>query len=280
MESMLVVLRSIDVVNLYDYLVYVNCGLAGPKVGPRSPMPPSLAEGSSWTERYTALLSDKIQMVGHSINSHFSTVHSPHIQSFLFAVNADPVLNIWLDSGTIYECGLSNSDLQNTAILRTLIWRYEVGMSRILLQRGYSIASVAMHRGGPLGEPLIIDQKSTFGQNPTWFEMRFSTTDIFYEWGIRQLTDASYPSLSPVSSSVVGQEFGRYDILPWEYYIFFKVSRLIPSDIQSIMNYQHLGWDVYIVPNDAMKSQTQFGEYGRGCPRNGGGDDEGDETIP
>mmetsp|Transcript_7480 Transcript_7480/g.16978 ORF Transcript_7480/g.16978 Transcript_7480/m.16978 type:complete len:584 (-) Transcript_7480:136-1887(-) len=242
MESLLLVSRTYDIPHLYDHMVYMNCGLAGPKFGPGSPE--HWEHLSSWTELYTSLLSDKVQMVGHTINTHFNTVYSPHVQSFLFAVNT-PMIDIWLDTGAIYECGISNEDFQDDLVKMALVWRYEVGISRVLLERGYSIAAAFMHQQGSLGVPLILDNNSTFGRHFDRDEIIHS--DVFLEDGVRRLTESSFPE---------HDDYRKYAILPWDCYVFFKVSRLIPSDIQELMNYEQLG-PVELVPNDARSSSVR-----------------------
>lgn len=239
MESLLLVSRTYDIPHLYDHMVYINCGLAGPKFGPGSPE--HWEHLSSWTELYTSLLSDKVQMVGHTINTHFNTVYSPHIQSFLFAVNT-PMIDIWLKTGAIYECGIENEDFQDDLVKMALVWRYEVGISRVLLERGYSIAAAFMHQQGSLGVPLIIDSNSTFGRHFDAEDIIHS--DVFLEEGVRRLTESSFPEY---------EDYRKFAILPWDCYVFFKVSRLIPSDIQDVMEYEHLG-PVKLVPNDARRS--------------------------
>jgi hypothetical protein len=246
MESLLLVARTYDLPLLFDHMVYINCGLAGPKFGPGSPEHWEYL--SSWTKLYTSLLSDTVQMVGHTINTHFNTVYSPHVQSFLFAVNT-PMIKIWLETGAIYECGLSNEDFGDDLVKMALVWRYEVGISRVLLERGYSIASAFMHQKGSLGVPLIMNQNSTFGRHFGKDEIVHS--DVFLEEGMRRLTESSFPEYV---------DHRRYAILPWDCYVFFKVSRLIPTDIQEIMNYENLG-PVALVPNDARHSA--LGEWRR-----------------
>ena len=239
MESLLLVSRTYDIPHLYDHMVYINCGLAGPKFGTGSPE--HWEHLSSWTELYTSLLSDKVQMVGHTINTHFNTVYSPHVQSFLFAINT-PMIDIWLQTGAIYECGMSNEDFRDDLVKMALVWRYEVGISRVLLERGYSIAAAFMHQQGRLGVPLIIDNNSTFGRHFDKEDIIHS--DVFLEEGVRRLTESSFPEYV---------DHTKYAILPWDCYVFFKVSRLVPSDIQEIMQYEHLG-PVELVPNDARSS--------------------------
>lgn len=261
MESLLLVARTYDIPHLYDHMVYINCGLAGPKFGTGSPE--HWDRLSSWTELYTSLLSDQVQMVGQTINTHFNTVYSPHVQSFLFAINT-PMIDIWLQTGAIYECGISNEDFKDDLVKMALVWRYEVGISRVLLERGYSIAAAFMHQQGSLGVPLIIDNNSTFGRYFGQDEIIHS--DLFLEEGMRRLTESSFPEV---------QDHRKYAILPWDSYVFFKVSRLIPSDIQDVMRYEHLG-PVQLVPNDARQSSIRqwrrkagvsiFGELGKILP--------------
>jgi len=239
MESLLLVSRTFDIPHDYDHMVYINCGLAGPKFGPGSPE--HWENLSSWTELYTSLLSDKIQMVGHTINTHFNSVYSPHVQSFLFAINT-PMIDIWLKTGAIYECGISNEDFKDDLVKMALVWRYEVGISRVLLERGHSIAAAFMHQQGRIGEPLIIDGNSTFGRYFDQDEIIHS--DVFLEEGVRRLTESSFPEY---------EDHRKYAILPWDCYVFFKVSRLIPSDIQQLMHYDNLG-PVKLVQNDARRS--------------------------
>lgn len=241
MESVLLVSRTFDIPHQYDHMVYVNCGIAGPKFGPGSPK--HWENLSSWTELYTSLLSDKIQMVGHTINTHFNTVYSPHVQSFLFAINT-PVLDIWIKTGALYECGISNADFKDDLVRMALVWRYEVGISRVLLERGHSIAAAFMHQQGRIGEPLIIDWKSTFGRHFSQDEIIHS--DVMMEDGVRRLTESSFPEYG---------DHRKYAILPWDCYVFFKVSRLIPFDIQQVMQYGNLG-SIKLVQNDARQSSV------------------------
>ena len=249
MESLLTVLRTYDVPHLYDHMVYMNCGLAGPKFGSGSPS--QWQTLSSWTELYTSLLSDKIQMVGHTINTHFNTVYSPHIQSFLFAVNTS-MIDIWLQTGAIYECGISNEDFKDDILRMALVWRYEVGISRVLLERGYSIAAAFMHQNGRIGDPLVIDGNSTFGRNYTMEDVIHS--DVFTEDGLRRLTESSFAEY---------EDRRRLAILPWDCYVFFKVSRLIPYDIQEFMQYDNIG-PLQLVPNDARHSSLFRWRYKAG----------------
>jgi hypothetical protein len=99
-----------------------------------------------------------------------------------------------------------------------------------------------MHQNGRIGDPLIIDGNSTFGRDYAREDVIHS--DVFTEDGLRRLTESSF------------EEYGdrrKYAILPWDCYVFFKVSRLIPYDIQELMQYENLG-PLQLVPNDARYS--------------------------
>ena len=125
MESMRVVLQNVDL-SRYDYLVYLNCGLVGPKY--------SKSKAGSWTQVYTSLLSDKIKMSGLTINC-----KSPmtHVQSMLFAVDRVG-LRIIQDANVVYDCGKSNAAM-TPMDRRAIIYRYEMGMGTAILEAGYGL---------------------------------------------------------------------------------------------------------------------------------------------
>lgn len=155
MESIRIVVTTMNVQALYDNLLFINCGLVGPKFGPGSPklIPSSsktnakqtMVPYSHWSQLYTSRLTDSVRLVGHSINTHFHTFF-PHVQSFLYALRTDTV-PILLSSGAIYDCGLTQEELGSDPEKRfQLINRYEVGMSTQLLKRGYKIATAFVNR--------------------------------------------------------------------------------------------------------------------------------------
>lgn len=275
MESIRTVVTTMNVQALYDNLLFVNCGLVGPKFGSGTPkLVPStptkqnpkqkLVPYSHWSQIYTSRLTDSVRLVGHSINTHFHTFF-PHVQSFLYAIRTDTV-PILLSAGSIYDCGLSQEELGNDAEKRfELINRYEVGMSTQLLKRGYKIATAFVNRYG-FGKSLVYDKDSTWGT-----EIDDTVSDIWYEDGIRNLT-ASMPRPAPKWWGLVGNtglrspeenqfEYHQWDILPWDYYMFFKVSRLVPEDVQSVMNYdveELQRSNVPVIANDPRRSPNEY----------------------
>ena len=296
MESIRIVVTNMNVQALYDNLLFINCGLVGPKFGPGSPklIPQSSSNPTStgkqstnkqkmvpyshWSQLYTSRLTDSVRLVGHSINTHFHTFF-PHVQSFLYALRTDTV-PILLSSGAIYDCGLSQKELGGNPEKRfELINRYEVGMSTQLLKRGYKIATAFVNRYG-FGKSLVYDKDSTWGT-----EIDDTVSDIWYEDGIRNLTATMAKptpkfwanvheedkSLSGLRNGPPGDkkniekddtfEYHQWDILPWDYFIFFKVSRLVPEDVQREMNYNSVELEkssVPVISNDPRKSPSEF----------------------
>jgi hypothetical protein len=289
MESMRVVLNEIDVQASYDNLLFLNCGLVGPKLGPGSPklIPTKDADGkvstsklvsySHWSQLYTSRLDDEVRMVGQSINTHFHTFF-PHVQSFLYAIKTETV-PILLSAGAIYDCGLNQIEFETHVEKRfELIERYEVGMSTTLLKQGYKIATAFMNRWD-MGNTLILDSNSI---NEEKFKTIYGITlddtvsDLWYESGLRNLTSVLNRDMprnwwrrdnninnNPQSSELRKKEdtydYHKYDLLPWDYFVFFKVSRLVTEDIQNEMNYETLAEsDVLVVSPDPRKSPDEF----------------------
>ena len=273
MESIRIVITTMDVQALYDSLLFINCGLVGPKLGPGSPkLVPSptnkqkMVPYSHWSQIYTSQLSDSVRLVGHSINTHYIYTFSPHVQSFLYTIRTEtaPIL---LDSGAIYDCGLTQEELGNDPEKRDeLINRYEVGMSTQLLKQGYEIATAFVNRYG-FGRPLVYDSESRLGT-----EIDATVSDIWYEGGIRNLTatiSTPIPKLwnSKENTYLRGPNSRSHDsgsILPWDYFVFFKVSRLVPEDVQREMHYNADELErsgVLVIPNDPHKPAARTIAY-------------------
>ncbi len=302
MESMRVVLNEIDVQKYYDNLLFLNCGLVGPKIGPGSPrLVPSAATSttsssttettemvpfSHWTQIYTSRLTPEIRMVGHSINTHFHTFF-PHVQSFLYTIKTNTV-PILLSAGSIYDCGLNQIEFSTHVEKRfELIERYEVGMSSTLLKHGYKIATPFINRWD-MGSSLVMDKDSINDeQYKTIYGITLDDTvsDLWYESGLRNLTSVLNDDLprgwwkrrdggggnnnnmqsSELRKKEVNEEdtdtydYHKYDLLPWDYYVFFKVSRLVTQDIQDEMKYDTLDEsDVLVVSQDPRLSPDEF----------------------
>ena len=219
---------------------------------------------SHWSQLYTSRLTDSVRLVGHSINTHFHTFF-PHVQSFLYAIKTDTV-PILLSSGAIYDCGLTQEELGSDEEKRfELINRYEVGMSTQLLKRGFKIATAFVNRYG-FGKSLVYDRDSIWGT-----EIDDTVSDIWYEDGIRNLTATTtkptrkwweiekQSGLRKTNEDTF--EYHQWDILPWDYFVFFKVSRLVPEDVQHEMHYNANELEksgVLVVENDPHKSPNEY----------------------
>jgi hypothetical protein len=142
-------------------------------------------------------------------------------------------LQLMLSSGNIYDC---EDDITH------VIGRYEIGMSQTLLSQGYSIAVPHMNFF-ELGTKLVMDQGSINETMKLFFQQSPFAGEIWYEGELRKLTETMN---NEYLQRLVGQgsrnsssEYHRMDILPWEFYVFFKASRrYIPFDIQKEVQYE------------------------------------------
>ncbi|KAL7525456.1 hypothetical protein ACHAWF_001365 [Thalassiosira exigua] len=281
MESIRTVLTEIDVSAHYDNLLFLNCGLVGPRFGPGTPTHVPLSPFgdryaklhgqpqqrhekvpySHWSQLYTSRLTDSVKLVGHSINTHFHTF-SPHVQSFLYAVRSETIPVLVKKCGAIYDCGMKRGRLSEYSKERfEIVERYEVGMSKCILECGYEIAAAFVNRY-VFGEAMVYDKETTRGM-----ELDDTMSDIWYEEQIRKLTSMMPRTTrkwwrdnlgSPEEDEDEDEEdaFARHqwDVLPWDHFLFFKVSRFVPKDVQKLMNYNEAELEAYgisVVPNDA-----------------------------
>ena len=183
-----------NVVNtsLYDYFVYVNCGMTGP---------PTRAERNNvpWTYNFTSKHQNKdVAMSGLSHNCYSWA----HLQSHVYSFNRVG-LEIVLKEGAIYDCRKSATfAMGKAAITKEIIARYEMGMSRAILNRGFAIAT--------LMRPSTLRKQD-------WSWCGGNYTDIWAE-------------------SKLEQEYGRLpnltDIL------FFKTSRLVPEEMRRRIKFE------------------------------------------
>lgn len=141
MESVRLVLyglvNGVDV-NSYDYLIYINCGMSGPAPSRRVRVD-SHRDEWSWTDAFTERFrddddddDDRVRMVGISHNCFHG---QPHIQSMAYALDRKGIQLI-RKSRAVYDC--RTGDASKGAIIH----RYEIGMSRYLMTRGYAVRSI------------------------------------------------------------------------------------------------------------------------------------------
>lgn len=118
----------------YQYFVIQNDGVTGPKVD-------STDTTQSWTHVFTDLFSDRVKMAGLSINCHgHINPLDPHINSFLYAFDYVGV-QLAISGGAIYDCLKGEGGDDRWSIMT----RYEIGMSKAILEAGYMITSLAQN---------------------------------------------------------------------------------------------------------------------------------------
>lgn len=141
MESARIALRgnhAYDVLGPMDHVVFVNCGLLGPLLPKNTTTQQQLEKVPFWTTRYTDMINDEIKLSGLTFNcARKMRQEHAHIQSMLWATDKIGLQTI-LDSGAIYDC---KNQLSKRAGRDQLIERYEMGLSRSVMQAGYAIAS-------------------------------------------------------------------------------------------------------------------------------------------
>eukprot|EP00980_Cylindrotheca_fusiformis_P012060 scaffold2887_cov127-Cylindrotheca_fusiformis.AAC.2 len=200
MGSMYLVLNTFDL-SQYENFVYLNCGVTGPRFWDSATI--------SWTRFFTSLLNDQIKMAGLSVNCQFmGRRDKTHVQSMAFALDKIG-LDIIQTSGAVYDCHKNN-----TAMIKKdkveLVDRYEIGMSRAILQSNYSITAWFSSGNALRPEPVIYS--SNIGR----------CQDV---WNVRHLRVHSLgcPPESPSCNLT-----------------FFKTSRFIPPDISKEVGFQML----------------------------------------
>jgi hypothetical protein len=138
-------------------------------------------------------------------------------------------LHLLLEKGNIFDCGGRLGNVVNV---------YEVGMARTILSQNYSLA-VPFMNNFELGKTLVVNRTNTAALEgvPT------RKSDIWNYKGDNMRTATSTMDQDRLKK-VVGAFFSeesleeyKFSILPWEFYIFFKVSRFVPFDIQIEMMY-------------------------------------------
>lgn len=226
MESIRIVMQQKDL-SKYDNMVFLNCGMVGPKIGPHSPLPPNIHH---WTQVFTSLLNESVHMSGLSINPCLNkSCKNPHVQSFLYATSIDTLRTFYLDE-IIYDCAGNKN---------TVVQRYEIGMSGRILNDGYQNHGIAVPYMSnlELGKQLYVDRGNIQDLDSV---RSIKNGDIWFIDSLRMATstmnESDLNTLLPNNAG--GDHYDRSrDILPWEFYIFFKVSRFVPHDIQVEMEY-------------------------------------------
>lgn len=117
----------------------VNCGVSGPsKHWARLP----------WTDAVLAPLNDRVKMAGLSLNC----AKGPHVQSMMYAVDRIGLQAI-INSTAIFDCADKGLKAGSQEEYTYLIQRYELGLSKAIMNAGYGITSI-------MGPELVVFKKN------------------------------------------------------------------------------------------------------------------------
>jgi hypothetical protein len=220
MESMATFLRETDTSN-YDYFLYVNCGVVGPKT----------KGAEHWTETFTSRLSQAVKLTGVSINMSFH----PHVQSFAIATDRIGI-EIIKRSNAIYDCDVYNDQTMTSEERWKIINKYELGMSRAIINAGFSINSLT----GSLGQSITINKDSIKqiverSNDHALFDALIPATE-------RNIWDSNSASfLLPLGDDIWNENairtIGKGGLPLWSDFIFYKASRglLLPEIAEEVV---------------------------------------------
>lgn len=119
--------------NNFDYYIFLNDSVIGPFV-------PRYISKNLWYENFISLISDKVKLVGPTINRIKTKLYSEHVQSMAFATD-----NIGLDliiKNNIFNIEESINIYNKPQKDKTIfIQTFEIGMSKVIIENGYEISS-------------------------------------------------------------------------------------------------------------------------------------------
>ena len=120
----------------YNYsLFYVNCGMLGPL--PKVAKPLGLQP--HWTEYFRAELNREVKLVSMIINCGGIKTHRAHVGSEIWATDSIGLQAI-INSSAVYDCAQNSAKTSGEMYLE-IIDRYEIGLSKAVLDRGYEISA-------------------------------------------------------------------------------------------------------------------------------------------
>jgi hypothetical protein len=220
MESMATFFRETDITQ-YDLFLYVNCGMVGPKT----------ERDEHWTETFASRLSDKVKLTGVSINMSFY----PHVQSMALATDRVGI-DIIKNSDVVYDCGVMNDHEMTEEERWKIIDRYEIGMSKAIIESGYTINSLT----GALGKSITINKekideikKESKDANELYNEEQQVRNG--FHW-----TDDEHTFILPLGDDIWNgatiRTIGDGKLPSWSDFIFYKASRgnLLPDIFEEI----------------------------------------------
>jgi hypothetical protein len=133
MESVRLVLHTGAVpLDVYDYLIYVNCGTTGPA-------PQNTYSTLPWTQEFTRRFTDRIKMVGLS---YVCENKRTHLQSMVYALDRTGI-DIIRKSDAVFDCrGMKDEGEAGYENVSLIISRYEIGMSKTIMDAGFQIYAI------------------------------------------------------------------------------------------------------------------------------------------
>ena len=146
-------LENVDI-NKYDKFIFLNDTCCGPF------LPRYISKDANWAELFSSRLSDKVKLVGPTRNETAWREPAPHIQSYAFATDKVGLKLLIEKEIFIIKNGQEHYHTFFSKQGRTeFIRRFEVGMSKVIMEQGYGI------------EPLVLcdlkglNSGATYGDN-------------------------------------------------------------------------------------------------------------------
>jgi hypothetical protein len=213
MESVRLIMHG-NITNVldYDYFVYVNCGTTGPYILPKNMTKDSISV-PSWTHKLIQPMLPSSQtnnntyppIVMTGLSHNCNRVHS-HIQSMVYALNKIGMQTV-MESDCVFDCRPMKHQYEPDDMIQNIILRYEMGMGRLLLNKGYAISSLTRTK--------VLTEYNR--KNCTDKDMWLTTQ-------IKEVYNGRIPTLDEV--------------------MFFKTSRILTPETAQLINYTgELNWN-------------------------------------
>ena len=123
----------------FTYFFFLNGSVTGPFL-------PSYQDASRWPEVFTALLNDRVKLVGITINGFLGA----HVQSMFLATD-----RIGLD--LLVHNGIFTGNDKDLRKYEDVVFKREVRSSKIIMDNGFAIDSLAVPRSGRLKQHLTTE---------------------------------------------------------------------------------------------------------------------------
>ena len=152
----------------FDYFIFLNDTVRGPFV-------PRYLSKAKWYTYFVRLLSDKIKLVGSTKNKKMYNDVPEHIQSMAFATDK---IGLQLSIGNkIFDKHLNIKTLEEKGKWNFIL-EFEIGLSRVILNNGYSITSLLQSdNSSTLSHGDIHHTNEYFGSTVNPVEIMFIKTN-------------------------------------------------------------------------------------------------------